>query len=58
MTLSIITCGAHFVIDYFMISRFGINGAVIAGMTVYSISGIAYWVYLKSKSGGKDVLHY
>lgn len=58
MILSIVTCAFHFIMDYFFITHFGINGAVIAGGISYLVSGVAYWIYLKMKCGGKNVLHY
>ena len=47
--MSIISCIFHFGIDFVLISYFGINGAVVAGGIVYLFSGIAYWLYLKTK---------
>lgn len=49
MVLSIATCVVHFVIDYYLIKSFGVNGAAIAGAIVYSLTGFAYWAYLRSK---------
>lgn len=47
--MSVIACGAHFVIDYICISTFGVNGAVIAGGVVYFVTAICYWIYLNKK---------
>ena len=49
VVVAVASCIIHFIIDYFLITYFGIKGAVIAGGVVYFCSGIAYWSYLKFK---------
>ncbi len=49
VVVAFISCIIHFIIDYFLITYFGIKGAVIAGGIVYFCSGVAYWRYLKYK---------
>lgn len=44
-----VSCIIHFVFDYYLIQKFGINGAVFASGFVYCLSGIAYWAYLRYK---------
>lgn len=45
--VAFVSCIIHFIIDYFLITYFGIKGAVFAGGIVYFSSGVAYWIYLK-----------
>lgn len=45
--VSIISCGAHFIIDYYCIINYGIYGVAIASIIVYTGSGIVAWGYLR-----------
>lgn len=44
--ISIISCIAHAVMDYYFISNFGIMGAAYAILIVHVISGCIYWLYV------------
>lgn len=45
--LSIVSCIVHFCVDYVCIKNYGIHGAAIASIIVYSFSGIIAWIYLR-----------
>lgn len=47
--MSIAACIIHIIIDYFCILNMGINGVAVAGCTVYLITGLSYWFYLRKK---------
>ncbi|MBR2604645.1 MAG: oligosaccharide flippase family protein [Clostridia bacterium] len=48
--MSVISCVVHFGIDFYCIKTFGVNGAVVAGCTVYVLSALCYWIYLFKKT--------
>lgn len=48
--MSVFACIFHLIVDYICISRFGVNGAVIAGCAVYLITAVLYWAYLRRKT--------
>lgn len=50
LLMSVSACLVHFVIDYFSIKRWGISGAALAGILVYFLTGICYWIYLWNKT--------
>ncbi len=50
LLMSVSACLIHFAIDYFCIKRWGISGAALAGILVYSMTGICYWLYLRDKT--------
>lgn len=47
--MSVAACMIHIVIDYFCIVHLGIHGVAVAGCTVYLITGLCYWIYLRKK---------
>jgi O-antigen/teichoic acid export membrane protein len=47
--MSVAACMAHMAIDYFCILNMGIHGVAVAGCTVYLITGLCYWYYLRKK---------
>lgn len=49
MIVAIISSIVHLTIDYILINQYGINGAVIASGLVYLFSGLAYWIYIKTR---------
>lgn len=51
--ISIASSLVHFVLDYFFITNWGINGAVFATAIIYLFTGILYWGYLYIKCRGK-----
>lgn len=50
LLMSVSACLIHFAIDYICIKRWGISGAALAGILVYSMTGICYWLYLRDKT--------
>ncbi|MDR5658758.1 oligosaccharide flippase family protein [Serpentinicella sp. ANB-PHB4] len=44
--MAIITSIVHLLVDYLLLSKFGISGAIYATLSVYLISGTIYWYYL------------
>ena len=47
--MSVAACMVHMAIDYFCILYMGIHGVAVAGCTVYLITGLCYWYYLRKK---------
>lgn len=54
MIVAIISSIVHFAIDYILINKYGINGAVIASGLVYLCSGFIYWIYIRRKLCGDN----
>ena len=42
--MSIASCVIHAIVDYFLISSYGIHGAVYAACGIYVLSAIIYWI--------------
>lgn len=49
LILSVLTCVVHFIVDYFSIMLFGLEGVAYATLIVYLVSGIFYWLYIIKK---------
>lgn len=43
--MSIISCIMQVVIDYFCITRFGVQGVAVGATAVYIVTGVLYWIY-------------
>lgn len=44
--LSVGSCGIHAVLEYILISKYGLQGAMVTTAVIYLFTGIIYWRYL------------